>query len=77
MVQLNLLWRVIVLILSRKEDEKIEIYVPGFTPIVIQVVDIRGNVTRLGINADKAIKVHRSEVARAIERKGEQIGGAQ
>lgn len=55
------------LVLSRKAGQTLELFVPGFDPIVIQIVDIRGDKARVGINADRRIAVHRSEVARAIE----------
>ena len=52
------------LVLSRKKNESIVIA----EDIVITVVEIRGDKVRLGIEADKGIPVHRSEVAAAIAR---------
>ena len=52
------------LVLSRKKNEAIVIA----DNIRIVVVDIRGDKVRLGIEADKAIPVHREEVAEAIKR---------
>lgn len=50
------------LVLSRKEDEKILIG----DDIEIMVISIRGDKVRLGINAPKHIPVHREEVYEAI-----------
>ena len=52
------------LVLSRKEDEKIVIG----DNIVITIVDIRGDKVRLGIEAPKEVPVHRTEVYEAIKR---------
>ena len=63
------------LVLSRHRDESIVI-APG-TPeeIVITVVDIRHDKTRLGITAPAHITVHRSEVQAAIEAENRQREG--
>jgi carbon storage regulator len=50
------------LVLSRQRDETIMIG----DDIEITVVDIRGDKVRLGINAPRAIQVHRKEVYEAI-----------
>lgn len=42
--------------------------------IEVQVVDIRGDKVRLGINAPKHIPVHRKEVADAIRREKRAAG---
>lgn len=52
------------LVLSRKRDEKIVIG----GGITITVVEIRGDKVRLGIEAPKEVGVHRAEVWAAIER---------
>jgi carbon storage regulator len=52
------------LVLSRQRDETIMIG----DDIEVTVVDIRGDKVRLGINAPKAISVHRKEVYEAIRR---------
>jgi carbon storage regulator len=52
------------LVLSRQRDETIMIG----DDIEVTVVDIRGDKVRLGINAPKAISVHRKEVYEAIKR---------
>lgn len=52
------------LVLSRKRNESIVI--DG--NIVITVVDVRGDKVRLGINAPRAVPIHRSEVYAAIQR---------
>ncbi|PIT97824.1 MAG: carbon storage regulator [Candidatus Andersenbacteria bacterium CG10_big_fil_rev_8_21_14_0_10_54_11] len=52
------------LVLSRKKNESIIIN----DDITIVVVDIRGNVVSLGVEAPADVSVHRSEVYDAIER---------
>lgn len=57
------------LVLSRQRDESIMINIPGVEePIVITVVDIRGDKVRLGIDAPTNFPVHRQEVWEAIQR---------
>ncbi len=56
------------LVLSRKKDEKILIGKKGDTltaPIEIMVVETRGDKVRLGIEAQKDIRVDREEVYHA------------
>ena len=50
------------LVLSRRMNERIVIG----ANIVIEVVEIRGDKVRLGIEAPKCVAVHREEVALAI-----------
>ena len=50
------------LVLSRQRDETIMIG----DGVEITIVDIRGDKVRLGINAPRAIAVHRKEVFEAI-----------
>lgn len=50
------------LILSRKKDEKLVIG----DSIEITVVDIRGDVVKLGINAPADVKIYRAELLDAI-----------
>ena len=50
------------LVLSRKKNESILIA----NSIVVTVVEVRGDKVRIGIEADRGIPVHRSEVAAAI-----------
>jgi carbon storage regulator len=52
------------LVLSRQRDETIMIG----DEIEITIVDIRGDKVRLGINAPRAVQVHRKEVYDAIKR---------
>jgi len=52
------------LVLSRQRDETIMIG----DDIEITVVDIRGDKIRLGINAPRAVQVHRKEVYEAIKK---------
>jgi carbon storage regulator len=53
---------VVVLVLSRKVGESIVIG----RDVVVTVLDVRGEVIRLGIDAPKDVVVHRSEVVDAI-----------
>jgi carbon storage regulator len=51
------------LVLSRRESQSIMIG----QDIVITVISIRGDQVRIGIEAPRAVTVHRQEVAAAIE----------
>ncbi|MGQ0632584.1 MAG: carbon storage regulator CsrA [Sporichthyaceae bacterium] len=51
------------LVLSRSEGESIVIG----DDIVVRVLEVRGDVVRLGIDAPRSVKVHREEVYRALE----------
>ena len=51
------------LVLSRKQDEKINIG----DSITLMVVSIQGDKVRLGIEAPKEVTIHREEVYRAIQ----------
>lgn len=53
------------LVLSRQTNESIVIG----DNIVVTVIEIRGDKVRLGIQADKEVSVHRSEVYLAIHGK--------
>jgi carbon storage regulator len=52
-----------VLVLSRKADESVVIG----EDIVITVLEVRGDVVRLGIAAPREVKVHRSEVYEELQ----------
>lgn len=54
------------LVLSRKINESIVIG----TEVRIQIVDIRGDKARIGIDAPQVVPVHREEVFKAIDREG-------
>lgn len=54
------------LVLSRHQGESIIIG----DDIKIQIVDIRGDKIRIGIEAPKDVPVHREEVYRAIKSEG-------
>lgn len=56
------------LILSRKRDEEIIISPGEPGEIRIMVVDIRGDVVRIGVDAPDDVTVHRREIAEQIER---------
>ncbi|MCA8996756.1 MAG: carbon storage regulator CsrA [Planctomycetaceae bacterium] len=51
------------LVLSRKQDEKIIIG----DSITLMVVSIQGDKVRLGIEAPKDVSIHREEVYKAIQ----------
>lgn len=55
------------LVLSRKKDESIMIG----DDIQIVIVDIRGDVVRLGINAPRKTPVHRKEIYNVIKKEAE------
>lgn len=62
------------LVLSRKKGETVEIGKAGDVltgPIIVTVVEVRGDKTRIGIQADRDVPVHRGEVAEAIAREQE------
>jgi carbon storage regulator len=54
------------LVLNRRRDERIMIG----DDIVVEVVEIRGEMVRLGIEAPREVRVDREEVRRRIEREG-------
>lgn len=56
------------LVLTRKKDQWIDIG-GGFAAggVSFQIVEIRGDKVRVGVNAPKDIKVDRREVTEAIE----------
>jgi len=64
------------LVLSRKKNESIVIG-DGLNQVLVTVVEIRGDKVRIGIEAAKAIPIHRSEVLAAIEAEQAQAGQAQ
>jgi len=51
------------LVLSRKVGESIVIG----DEITVSILEIRGDLIRVGINAPRSVKVHRQEVYEAIE----------
>lgn len=51
-----------VLVLTRRSGESVMI---GDT-VVVTVVEVRGDVVRLGIEAPREVRVHREEVYRAV-----------
>ena len=57
------------IVLSRKRNESIVIN----DDVVIQVVEIRGDKVRLGIETPIEIPVHRNEVYEAIPRNSESL----
>ena len=59
------------LVLSRRRDESIMIG----DEVEITVVDVRGDVVKLGVRAPRAVPVHRKEIYEAIQQ--ENIAAAQ
>ena len=59
------------LILTRKQDEKIIITTPDGLRITAMVIAIRGDKVRLGIDAPLEVAVHREEVQAVIDRGAE------
>ena len=62
------------LVLSRKKYEAI-IFTTELGEVKVQVVDVKGDVVRLGIECDKKIPVHREEVFDAIKMEAKQREG--
>lgn len=60
------------LVLSRKQDEKIIIG----DSITLMVISIQGDKVRLGIDAPKHVSIHREEVYQAIQREREHQGAS-
>jgi len=52
------------LVLSRKRDESIMIG----DDVEVTVVDVRGDVVKLGVRAPRSVSVHRKEVFESIQR---------
>jgi carbon storage regulator len=55
------------LILSRKRNQKILIFVENVGVIEVMVTEIRGDKVRLGVKAPKNIPVHREEVVQRLQ----------
>ncbi|REJ79794.1 MAG: carbon storage regulator [Planctomycetota bacterium] len=60
------------LVLSRKQDEKIIIG----DSIKLMVISIQGDKVRLGIEAPKHVSIHREEVYQAIQRERTEQGAS-
>ncbi|WP_437191645.1 carbon storage regulator CsrA [Planctomicrobium sp. SH527] len=58
------------LVLSRKQDEKIIIG----DSITLMVVSIQGDKVRLGIEAPKHVSIHREEIYQAIVKERDDTG---
>jgi|GEM_PF-5115213 len=50
------------LAVTRKKNETIEIYVPGFDPIVIKTLETKAGRVCLGIQSSKEIQIKRGEI---------------
>jgi len=61
-----------VLVLSRSQGESVMIG----SDIVVTVLEVRGDVVRIGIDAPRDVKVHREEVYRALEQANREAAGA-
>lgn len=61
------------LVLTRKKNETVIITLPDGRTIVAVVAETRGDKVRLGFIADDDIKIHRSEVHRAIRAESEKV----
>jgi carbon storage regulator len=59
------------LVLSRRRDESIMIG----DDVEITIVDVRGDVVKLGVRAPRAVAVHRKEIYETIQR--ENVAAAQ
>lgn len=61
--------------LSRQRDESIVATLPDGSEVVVTVVAIRGDKIRLGVTADKSVRIDRQEVAEDIKRRGYRPAG--
>ena len=52
------------LVLNRKNQETIVITPPGMEPIIIQIIDIRGDKVRMGFEAEIEIEILRGELVK-------------
>ena len=59
------------LVLSRSQGESVMIG----SDIVVTVLEVRGDVVRIGIDAPRDVKVHREEVYRALEQANRDAAG--
>jgi len=50
------------LVLTRKEGEKLILYREGKAPIEMAIIGIKGKQIRIGIEADKDVKILREEL---------------
>ncbi len=57
-----------VLVLSRKQGESVMIG----DDVVVTVLEVRGDVVRIGVDAPRAIKVHREEVWRELQQSNQE-----
>ena len=60
------------LVLSRSAGESVMIG----SDIVVTVLEVRGDVVRIGIDAPRDVKVHREEVFRALEEANRAAAGS-
>lgn len=58
------------LVLSRLRDEEIVLVLEDGSELLITQVDIRGDKSRIGVDAPKSIQVHRREVWERIKFEG-------
>jgi carbon storage regulator len=61
-----------VLVLSRRPGESVVIG----DEVVVTVLEVRGDVIRLGIRAPRAIQVHREEVFRELQRANQEAASS-
>lgn len=59
------------LVLSRLRDEEIVLVLEDGRELLITQVDIRGDKSRIGVDAPKSIQVHRREVWERIKFEGQ------
>ena len=56
------------LVLTRKDSEKVVVGEPGSFQLTVTVIEIQGNKVRLGFEAPPDVPIHREEVYNAIHR---------
>lgn len=64
------------LVLQRKEDQTVKLFVPGYPdPIIVEVVRIRGPYVRLGFQAPADVVIERDDAVKDRFGKVIQNGG--
>ncbi len=58
------------LVLSRKVGETIIVTAPDGTSLVVMLVEVRGDKTRIGIAAPKSYAINREEIQQRISANG-------
>lgn len=52
------------LVITRKEDEAIVLYLPDGEKVVIKIIRLKGNQSSIGISAPKVVNILRGEIVK-------------